>query len=200
MSVICIVKTIFLGFFLFWISAVEICVASVRICSWNLKNFGINKSEWALDVIVKTVSDCDILAVQEVNAGPSGSKGVVKLVELLNQHSGFQWDYTISNPTSSLNLQERERYAFIWKKARVKLVSKPKLADKLEREICREPYLAVFKQGEIQFTLANIHALPKKKQPEKELKYLKFMDGLYPGNSFVFVILIVRRQIRYLIH
>jgi endonuclease/exonuclease/phosphatase family metal-dependent hydrolase len=47
-------------------------------------------------------------------------------------------------------------------------------------EIEREPFIIDFIHGKDTFSLASIHAVPKSKQPERELKYLKFLPGIYP--------------------
>ena len=33
----------------------------------------------------------------------------------------------------------------------------------------------------------NYHAIPKKKQPETEIKYFKFLPGKYPGSNLIFL-------------
>jgi deoxyribonuclease-1-like protein len=158
----------------------------VTIASWNLQNFGTNKKDWVIDLMAQSLKDFDVVAIQEINTGPSGSQAVGKLVAALNR-TGNKWSYSISEITTSGNRQEKERYAFLWKAAGIKLQGKPYLASKLSDEICREPFIGVFKKDDLVFTLVNIHAIPKKKQPETELKYLKSMSELYPGNNFIFL-------------
>jgi len=54
-------------------------------------------------------------------------------------------------------------------------------------EIDREPYMIDFSfEGKL-FTLVNYHAIPKKKQPETEIKYFKFLPGKYPDRNLVFL-------------
>src|SRR5690606_4081553 len=36
------------------------------------------------------------------------------------------------------------------------------------------------------FTIVNFHAVPKNKQPEREIKYLKCLPEMYPGKNLVF--------------
>jgi deoxyribonuclease-1-like protein len=161
-------------------------IGKVRIASWNLQNFGTNKKDWAIDLMAQSLKTFDIVAIQEVNSGPSGAQAVGKLIAALNQ-TGNKWSYSISEITTSDNPQERERYAFLWKTAQIRQVGKAYLASKLSYEICREPYIGMFKKDNLVFTLVTIHAIPKKKQPETELKYLKFIPELYPGNNLIFM-------------
>lgn len=158
----------------------------VTVASWNLQHFGMHKKAWAIDLMAQSLKNFDVVAVQEINTGPSGSQAVGKLAEALNR-TGNKWAYVISEITTSGNPQEKERYAFLWKTAQVKLVGKAYLASKLSTEICREPFLGVFKKDDLVFKLVNLHAIPKKKQPETELKYLKSMPELYPGSNFIFL-------------
>ncbi len=51
----------------------------------------------------------------------------------------------------------------------------------------REPFLCTFTVDGAEFTLANFHALPKKKLPETEIKYLRYFPALYPGQALIFL-------------
>ena len=37
------------------------------------------------------------------------------------------------------------------------------------------------------FTIASFHAVPKKKNPEKEIKYFKYLPSLYPKLNIIFM-------------
>jgi endonuclease/exonuclease/phosphatase family metal-dependent hydrolase len=173
-------------FFLIILLADTPAFGNVKIASWNLENFGLKKNDTVINIMAASLKGFDIIAIQEVNAGPSGSQALAKLVDALNL-TGSKWDYSISDITSSDNPQERERYAFVWKTARIKPVGKPSLAIKWAAEICREPFVGTSKSKKEVFTLVNIHAIPKKKQPETELKYLKFLPEFYQPNRLIFL-------------
>lgn len=155
------------------------------ICSWNLKDFGIAKSSNTLNFIAQTVSDCDILAIQEVVAGNGGPETVAKLALLLNKGNAH-WAYVVSPPTSGSSYKT-ERYAFLWKTARVQLNGKAWLEKKYSLEIDREPYFATFSLNGKECTLVNFHAITKKMQPEKEIKYFKFLPAEYPTKNLLFL-------------
>src|SRR5690606_15471035 len=95
-------------------------------------------------------------------------------------------DYTVSDPTTG-NPGQAERYAFLWKPGRVSLrgAAKPELSYRAEIE--REPYTATFLYDKKPFTLVLLHAVPKKKQPEREIKYLKFIAERYPAHDVLFL-------------
>lgn len=173
----------FLSFVLFFFTLLTF--SQTKILSWNLENFGKSKSDFELNYIASTILDYDIIAIQEVVAGYGGAQAVAKLVSLLNE-KGSKWDYTISDPTSSSSYKT-ERYAFIWKTNKVKLKGNPWLEKKYSLEIDREPYFATFEINKKTITLVNFHAITKKKQPETEIKYFKFLPTEYPTLNLVFM-------------
>lgn len=159
--------------------------SQTKVLSWNLENFGKSKSETDLKFIARKFMDFDIIAIQEVVAGQGGSQTVAKLAALLNE-KGTKWDYSISEPTFSSSYK-RERYAYIWKTKKAKLISKPWLEKKFSLEIDREPYYATFEIDKKSFTLVNFHAITKSKQPETEIKYFKFLPDQYPQLHLIFL-------------
>lgn len=159
--------------------------AQITVCSWNLENFGKSKSDSVIKFIANTIKDFDVVAIQEVVAGNGGSQAVARLNDELNR-KGFKWNYTISEPTKSSSHAASERYAFIWKTSRLTLTGKAWLEKKYNLEIDREPFLATFKIKDKSFTLVNFHAIPKSKQPETEIKYLKFFPSEYADKNLIF--------------
>ncbi len=160
--------------------------AQVSVCSWNIMNLGKSKSNSELDIIANIIKSYDIIAIQEVVAGKGGAQAVSRLVTILNT-KGSKWDYAISEPTTSNNPSSQERYAFIWKTAQVKIIGKCWLDQNYEKEIDREPFMGTFNyQGKV-FTLVSFHAVPKKKNPEREIKYFNFFPKLYTKLNLVFM-------------
>jgi endonuclease/exonuclease/phosphatase family metal-dependent hydrolase len=157
---------------------------TVKICSWNIKDFGQTKSEEAIEAIADILTDFDIVAIQEVVAGYGGAQAVAKLHDVLDR-KGWDWDYVISDPTFSSSYKT-ERYAFLWKKSRVKKIGDSWLEQTFRLEIDREPYYSTFSFNEKQFTLVNFHAITKSMQPETEIKYFKFLPANYPTLNLIF--------------
>ena len=160
--------------------------SSIRIVSWNLKDFGQSKSDEEILFIAKTIKDFDIVMIQEVVAKhPGGAQAVGRLAEVLNR-MGAKWDYRISDMTSGENSYKRERYAFLWKPSKVKLIGRPWLEKQYNLEINREPFFATFNKDGKEFTLVNFHAITKSKQPETEIKYFKYLPAEYPNLNLIF--------------
>lgn len=158
--------------------------SQTKLLSWNIENFGKSKSNQEIAFIAEATKDFDIIAIQEVVAGYGGAQAVAKLADELNR-KGNQWDYSISEPTSS-SAYKTERYAFLWKTAKIKKIGKAWLEKKYHLEIDREPYFCTFEQNGKQFTIANFHAITKSKQPETEIKYFKFLPTEYPNLNLIF--------------
>lgn len=157
--------------------------AQVRLCSWNIQDFGNSKSDSEIVYIAKKLRDFDVLAIMEVVAGPGGAQAVGRLAEELNR-TGAKWDYAISNPTSG-NGYRSERYAYLWKTAKIKK-RKSTLEKEFHQEIEREPYLIEFEYKQKGFTVCLLHAITRERQPEREIKYLKYIESRYPMRNIIF--------------
>ncbi len=169
-----------LPFLLFSISV----LSQVKLCSWNLENFGKSKSDSAITFIANTLKGFDVIAMVEVVAGNGGAQAVARLADILNR-KGSKWDYCISDPTTGAP-NKIERYAFLWKTNKVKKIGTAWLETKFKTEIEREPYFADFISEGKEFTVLAFHAIPKEKQPETEIKYFKFLPAEYPGKNILF--------------
>ena len=172
-----------LSFLLFLISFN--LLSQTKLLSWNIENFGKSKSKETINYIANTLREYDIIAIQEVVAGYGGALTVAKLADELNR-KGAKWDYVISDPTSSNSAYKTERYAFIWKTNKVKKIGRAWLEQKYHLKIDREPYFCTFEYENKQFTVVNFHAITKKRQPETEIKYFKFLPDEYPNLNLIF--------------
>jgi endonuclease/exonuclease/phosphatase family metal-dependent hydrolase len=168
-------------FLLFW---VDVLFASVKVCSWNLQNFGRSKTSQTLDFIANSLQAFDVIAIEEVVAGDGGAPAVARLADFMNR-KGKSWDYCISDPTSTKG-HKSERYAFIWNKSKVAKSGDAWLENKFSGEIEREPYMATFRKEGKSFTLACFHAVPKSAKPETEIKFLKLIPAVYPSLNLIF--------------
>ncbi|WP_158961816.1 endonuclease/exonuclease/phosphatase family protein [Myroides fluvii] len=171
--------------FLLWIAPL-LLFSQVKIMTWNLKNVGSSKTEANISYIAQIIKQADVIAIQEVVTNPSGAQTILALHEELNRKSGAKWEYALSDPTISSPYRS-ERYAFLWKSNKLKLKKRAFLEPTYQEEIEREPYMATFQHKDFQFTLVNLHALPKKHQPEKEIKYLKFLPAQYENSNLIFL-------------
>jgi hypothetical protein len=78
-------------------------------------------------------------------SGYGGAQAVARLTNELNRKA--VWDYVISDPTFS-SAYKTERYAFIWKKSKIKKIGRAWLEQKYNLEIDREHYFCTFTQQE----------------------------------------------------
>jgi endonuclease/exonuclease/phosphatase family metal-dependent hydrolase len=160
------------------------CFSQTKLLSWNIQNLGKSKSDETINYIANTLRDYDIIAIQEVVAGYGGAQAVARLTDELNR-KGNKWDYVISDPTRS-NPYKTERYAFIWNMKKLKKIGNAWLEKKYQLKIEREPFFCTFQYRNKQFTVVNFHAITKDKQPETEIKYLKFFPEEYPNLNLIF--------------
>lgn len=163
----------------------NLAFAQLHLLSWNIENMGSSKSVADIAFIANTVKGYDIVALQEIVAGDGGAQAVAQLADELNR-KGAQWDYVVSDPTSS-TAYKTERYAFLWQPSKVKKIGDAWLEEKYHLQIDREPFYCTFQYQEQQVTIVNFHAITQSKQPETEIKYFKFLPASYPNLNLVFV-------------
>lgn len=159
--------------------------SNLNIVSWNIQNFGRSKS--ASDTVMKYICDkvkgYDIVAIQEVSTSEFGAQAVAKLDELLDR-TGTSWDYVVSDPTTGAG---SERYAYLYKKSRVKLKEKPCLEKTLEDKLNREPFKAIFVFKGSDYYLFNLHLVPTDKNPALEAAHLASLGETYKGKKIIFM-------------
>ncbi len=157
--------------------------SQVKLLSWNVENLGKSKSDGEIAYMATLINKYDLIALQEVVAGYGGAQAVARLADALNR-KGSNWNYTISDPTSS-KPSKSERYAFLWKTATIKKIGKAWLEKEYAAVMEREPYLCTFQYQNKQFTAVSFHAITKSKQPEREIKYFKFFPSAYPKSNLI---------------
>ena len=112
---------------------------SVRVCFWNIKDFGVSKSPATMNFIAGEVGSCDIVAVAEVSAGRNGEIAATRLNnELRKQHGN--WKYAVSTATTG-SAYTSERYAVFGDDDNIKKNGVAKLYSLYEHEINREPFI-----------------------------------------------------------
>jgi len=144
---------------------------NLKIASWNIRDLGRSKTSEDIYHIANTLRDFDIVAIQEVVAkDPAGAQAVAKIVDELNR-MGYKWDYRISDPTKSPSVYISERYAFLWKTSKTKLIGKAYLDTDLEDLCYREPFVAKFKaKGDKEpLVIVNYHSRKYYDKPEEEI-------------------------------
>lgn len=163
-------------------------VGGLKIISWNIRDLGGSKSKETLLEISEIINKGDVAAIQEVVAkDPKGAQAVAKIADELNR-MGAKWDYSISPPTRSPSAYSSERYAYLWRTSKVKLLQKAYLDSDLEKVCVREPYIANFidKKRNVKFSLVNFHSKKHDESPEEEIKYfINYHDDLKTSNLII---------------
>lgn len=147
----------------------------LTIASWNIQDLGRTKDAEEITKIAQILRHIDLVAIQEIVAkDPAGAQAVAKIVDELNR-MGAQWDYRISDPTNSPSPYISERYAFLWKTSKVKLLTRAFLDSELEEVCDREPYVGKFQltKGKDPFYVINFHSRRFNEQPEDEIIHFK---------------------------
>lgn len=157
----------------------------LNVVSWNIQNFGRSKSsnDTVMNYLAQKLKIYDVIAVQEVSTSEFGSQAVSKLDGLLDR-TGSSWDYFISDPTTGAG---SERYAYLFKKSRVKLKEKPQLESSLSDKLNREPFKAIFVFKGNEYYFFNLHLVPTEKKPEIEAGYLSSLGQTYVGKKIIFM-------------
>ncbi|MBD0831305.1 endonuclease/exonuclease/phosphatase family protein [Aestuariibaculum sp. TT11] len=148
----------------------------LNITSWNIRDLGRSKNADELHQIAQTLRNSDLVAIQEVVAkDPAGAQAVAKIADELNR-MGYKWDYRVSDPTNSPSAYISERYAYLWKTSKVKLLNKAFLDKELEDECLREPFIGKFqmKKGGDPFYIINFHSRKFNDRPEEEIIHFKY--------------------------
>lgn len=159
----------------------QVDTSTLNIISWNIQNFGKSKSDSTIKYIRDKVKSYDIIAIQEVSTSEFGSQAVARLDDYLDR-TGASWDYVISDPTSG---DGSERYAYLYKKNRVKLKEKASLEKSLENGINREPFKAIFVFKGKDYYLFNLHLVPTDKNPELEAKKIDTLNTIYKNKRII---------------
>jgi endonuclease/exonuclease/phosphatase family metal-dependent hydrolase len=154
---------------------------AILFVSWNIQNLGKSKSDEELSYISTKIKFYDIVAIQEVSTSEFGSQAVAKLADNLDR-TGSDWDYVISNSTSG---DGSERYAYLFKKNRVKLKEKAQLEASLSEVMNREPFRAIFIFKNIEYYFFNLHLVPTDKHPQIEVNRLEVLTTLYKGKRII---------------
>jgi hypothetical protein len=97
-----------------------------------------------------------------------------QIIEKLNRKSE-KWEYAISDPTTS-SAYKTERYAYIWRTAKLNWLSKPWLEQIYSQEIDREPFLCYFQTDKSNLQQLNFRTITKRCNPE-QIKYFSFLPS-----------------------
>lgn len=152
--------------------------------SWNLCNFGCSKEHQEILFMADVLRNADIVAIQEVSTSNCGAQTTAKLADWLNR-KGAKWDYIVTESTHESD--SKERYAFLWKTKRIKLVKRNNLLlSNLSNVMEREPALVEFKVDGKSVFIGTCHLVPTKKKPELELVHIGESRDIKKKKNLIF--------------
>ena len=129
---------------------------TMLIATWNIREFGGNRTTESLYYIAEILSRFDLIAIQEVAADLSG---LTKTLSLM----GPQWDYIVTDSTDG-SAGGGERMAFVYDKSKITfknlagelVLPKEKLIDN-NLQFARTPFCVAFQAKWFKFRLATVH-------------------------------------------
>ena len=130
---------------------------TISIASWNLKNIGKSKLNEPdrINIIVEIIKQYDIMAIQEVKDVSLELPN--KLLEMINA-DGSNYQVVASDRVGRNVL---EQYLFIYNDTIIDhIVGTTGYGIEPNDEFSREPFYAMFKSGNFDFYLMNIHTDP----------------------------------------
>lgn len=128
---------------------------TLLLATWNIREFGDNRTDESLHYIAEIVSRFDLVAIQEVG---SSLKGIEKLIYFL----GKGWNYIVTDTTDG-SKGGSERMAFVYDESKVRFTNltgeivlpKDKLID--NEQFARTPFCVSFQAGWFKFVLSTVH-------------------------------------------
>ena len=121
---------------------------TVRIASWNLRQFSASRDDLDYDAIAGIIraGDFDLVAIQELKGD---GEALPLLVAALG--GGRRWATLVSEPAGN-----SERFAYLYDRDRVQFLGDSGfLTSRLD--LSRRPYAARFAAGNFDFTLVSVH-------------------------------------------
>lgn len=163
--------------------------AGLRIGAWNIQHLGHGQQK-SYPILSHVASTFDFLAIQEVMT----AEGVQRLQQQLEKDTGEKWGLLYSGRLGRGSY--REKYAFLWREAKVDYVDGAVVyVDKREAFI-REPFAARFAtaDGTLRFVAATVHILyggsVTARTPEiLALRgYWDWLDALFPEDDHLILL------------
>ena len=137
---------------------------TLLLATWNIREFGDNRSEESLCYLAEIISRFDLIAVQEVAFDLGGLKKVVDRL-------GINWDYIVTDCTEGVP-GGSERMAFIYDRCKVffrKMAGElvlpenrligvdDKKGGEKKLQFARTPFTVAFQAGWFRFILTTVH-------------------------------------------
>ena len=129
---------------------------TMLLATWNIREFGGNRTTESLFYIAEILSRFDVVAIQEVSGDLNGLSKVLSIL-------GPQWDYIVTDSTDG-SAGGGERMAFVYDRAKITfknmagelVLPKEKLIDGA-LQFARTPFCVAFQAKWFKFRLATVH-------------------------------------------
>ena len=129
---------------------------TLLLATWNIREFGDNRSDESLHYLAEVISRFDLVAIQEVS---SDMTGLQKLMALL----GHNWDYLVTDSTDG-PAGGGQRMAFLFDRCKVffrnlagELILPPSSLIDKQLQFARAPYIVAFQAGWFRLILTTVH-------------------------------------------
>ncbi len=129
--------------------------SELKLAAWNIRIMSNNsRTDAELQAIARILVDYDFIAIVELR-----DEMVLKRTQKILSQMGWQYDYQFS---PAVGRGVKERYAFLYKKDLVSVVSRgelyPDAADGKD-DFIRDPYWATFRAGAFDFSVIAVHVI-----------------------------------------
>ena len=132
--------------------------SALKLAAWNIRNLSdASRTDTELDQIVQILIDYDFIAISELR-----DETVLKRLQRILSESGAEYGYQISEPVGQMGSLHKERYAFLYYKGLVSVVTNGKLypdAADGKDDFVRDPYWATFRAGKFDFSVIAVHVV-----------------------------------------
>ena len=130
--------------------------STLKLAAWNIRNLSdASRTDAELHQIVKILIDYNFIAISELRDAT-----VLKRLQRILSELGAEYAYQISEPVGREGEKRRERYAFLYAKGLVSVVTDgalyPDAADGKD-DFVRDPYWATFRAGQFDFSVIVVH-------------------------------------------
>jgi endonuclease/exonuclease/phosphatase family metal-dependent hydrolase len=133
---------------------------TAKIAAFNIQIFGKTKSDKpeVIAELTKIVREFDIVLIQEIR--DATEQTIPNFIQQINQANGASYSF-IESPRLG-RTTSKEAYAYIYNTQTVQFIQGSDYVYNDNKDVFeREPYIATFKIGNFDFTLAGIHTKPE---------------------------------------
>ena len=132
--------------------------STLKLAAWNIRVLSDDsRDDTELHKIAKTLIDYDFVAISELR-----DEKVLKRLQRILSESGAEYGYLMSEPVGQMGSPHKERYAFLYYKGLVSVVTDGKLypdAADGKDDFVRDPYWATFRAGKFDFSVIAVHVV-----------------------------------------